>query len=182
MLSHLVASRFTLFSPTNQWCQWHWLWTLSLQGFLCLESSPTPLDMPLRLYFKAFCAEKKEFISRILRKHLWLEELRSPSEGLITKPATATSLSISHVAVDECERWTPNEPSTSLAAPRVCSMCWRCLCSGAGGCSAILKPRGSTWPASCAGEQASRVSLSIPIKIPFSPTSFSSTELKRQYH
>lgn len=42
-------------------------------------------------------------MSRILRKHLWLEELASPSGGLVPKPATATSLSISHVAVKKCE-------------------------------------------------------------------------------
>lgn len=135
MLSLLMASRFREFSPTNQLCQWHWPWKLSLQGPLCLESSPAPLEMPVRLHFKAFCAWKRSAYQEYLGNISGWKNLHHLLGDLSqSQPATATPLSSATLLLMSVSTEHPNEPSPPLgpSTPCVCSMCWRCLCSGAG--------------------------------------------------
>lgn len=109
----LVASRFAVLPPKKKgandvghWqCQCagraHCEGTCALNQALCLHICPC--DCILKLHFISWTHRERERISRILRKHLWLEGLLSPSWGLVTKPATSTSLSVSHVAVGMCK-------------------------------------------------------------------------------
>lgn len=106
MLWLVVASRFMVLQPKAK------VPIVLASSNVNVQAEPTtrapvPGIKPctFRLYFTAaFCilaVRERQHISRILRKHLWLQRLVSPSGGLVTTPATATSSSVSHVAVSK---------------------------------------------------------------------------------